>query len=81
MIVLVAETPEPSDAVALTVTEPAETPLMTHFPPDVVSDVLEIVAYDEPDVMLHVTWRSVADVGDVVAVKVNVEPLVTLDDP
>ena len=31
--------------------------------------------------MDQVTWRSVADEGDVVAVRVSVEPLFTLDEP
>ena len=41
---LVADAPDPSAAVALTVTLPADTPLITHFPPVEVSEVLWIVA-------------------------------------
>lgn len=81
VMVLDALTPEPSVAVALTVTDPAEFRDSTQRPPDVVSDWLLMLARVLPDVINHETWRSVADEGDEVAVSVIEDPTVPEDDP
>lgn len=59
---------------ALTVTDPADSREITALPPVVVSVVLVMLALVEPLVMDQVTWRSSAEDGEVVAVRVIEEP-------
>ena len=81
VIVFVLVTPEPSDAVAVTVMLPALSSSMVHLPPVDVSDWLVIVALEDPDVISNVTPRLSADKGVAVAVMVILPPTAPEDDP
>lgn len=81
VIVFVLVTPEPSDAVAVTVMLPALSSSMVHLPPVDVSDWLVIVALEDPEVISNVTPRLSADEGEEVAVKVIVSPTSPEDNP
>ena len=81
VIVFVLVTPEPSDAVAVTVMLPALSSSMVHLPPVDVSDWLVIVALEDPEEISKVTPRSSADEGDVVAVRVIVSPTSPEEEP
>ncbi len=81
VIVFVLVTPEPSDAVAVTVMLPALSSSMVHLPPVDVSDWLVIVALEDPDVIENVTPLSSADVGEDVAVRVMMSPTSPDEDP
>ena len=80
VMVLVAYSPDPSAAVARTVTVPAESPVRTIRPPVDVS----LVVYDTwlvPLVIDQFTVLSSALLGEVVAVRVTVEPTCTVELP
>ena len=77
---MVAYSPDPSAAVARTVTVPAESPVRTIRPPVDVS----LVVYDTwlvPLVIDQFTVLSSALLGEVVAVRVSVEPTCTVELP